>query len=563
VTAATLWLAALVPALLAINLPPSATLLNQAAAWAGWGLVATYGMRGVQLPLLAALAPVRLLVAALALLVLATLASGVDALPMALTVSTAGTLGAAALAALLGVAMASQQRWPGAWFGAWLALGIASSVIGCAQVFAPSWLDGEWIALSSFPGRAVGNLRQPNHLASLLLWALAALVPLIETGALNDNRMRRALAAGAAVVLVFTLMLSGSRTGIVGLAFLTAWGAFDRSLSRTSRTLLVAAPLLYAASWWAVGLLPSEAVGTAVGAAQRIGQVDVTSGRFQVWREAIALANAHPWTGVGVGEFNLAWTLSAFPDRSPQLFDHSHNLIAQLLAELGWSLGLAVLGLLVAALVQAARRAWAPGLAQPVAYRAAFMMVLLMGLHSQLEYPLWYAHFLLPTAFAWGLCLGAGASPVRHSRWPLAAGVALVLGAGLMISEFRRVTAIFTPDPEIPLTERIADGQRSWLFAHHGDYARITALEEVAPPRPSDFARAKHYLLDSRLLIAWADAYARAGDVDRARWLAARLRELKQGAAQPYFAPCTDPAVADKPYQCTAPSKTFDWRDFK
>ena len=58
----------------------------------------------------------------------------------------------------------------------------------------------------------------------------------------------------------------------------------------------------------------------------------------------------------------------------------------------------------------------------------AFMMVLMMALHSQLEYPLWYAYFLLPTALAFGLCLAARratrrraaparAPPARAGRW--------------------------------------------------------------------------------------------------------------------------------------------------
>ncbi len=34
------------------------------------------------------------------------------------------------------------------------------------------------------------------------------------------------------------------------------------------------------------------------------------------------------------------------------------------------------------------------------------MLVLMIGLHSLLEYPLWYAYFLLPTAFAWGYRAG-------------------------------------------------------------------------------------------------------------------------------------------------------------
>ena len=44
--------------------------------------------------------------------------------------------------------------------------------------------------------------------------------------------------------------------------------------------------------------------------------------------------------------------------------------------------------------------------AQRVVLRSAFVLSLLVGVHSLLEYPLWYAYFLLPTVFALGLCLG-------------------------------------------------------------------------------------------------------------------------------------------------------------
>ena len=56
------------------------------------------------------------------------------------------------------------------------------------------------------------------------------------------------------------------------------------------------------------------------------------------------------------------------------------------------------------ALGNAIRDGREPGAACPV-QRAAFVIVLLVAVHSMLEYPLWYAYFLLPTAFAFGLCL--------------------------------------------------------------------------------------------------------------------------------------------------------------
>jgi O-antigen ligase len=565
--AAPLWLAAIAPGLLALNLPPSPTLFNQAAAWVTWGMVATYGVRATALPWRCAVSRAALLAGALTLVAVCALASSaVGALPWALGVSGAASVAAAALLALLGTAMAPTASVPRAWFGAWLVAGLLSSVIALLQVFTPAWVDGVFIAHSANAGRAAGNLRQPNHLASLLLWAVVSLVALVELGPLSRSAARHVAAWAALAVLMLAVMLTGSRTGQVGVIVLTMWGLLDRRLSRSSRAMLLTAPLLFALAWWLVGLWVTVQAGAAVGAAQRVGQEAWTTGRGPVWRDTLALIAANPLTGVGFGEFNLAWTLTPSAARWPQFFDHTHNLPLQVLVELGLPLGGAVLALLTWALWQAWTRVRAVEGAPGAAARAAFVMVFLMGLHSQLEYPLWYAHFLLPTAFAWGLCLGAGAvAPADAApRWPLAVGAALVLSAGVMLWDFQRVTTIFAPPEDgSPLTERIERGQHSWLFAHHADYARLTALEDIAPPTSAEFRRAKHYLLDTRLLIGWAEAYAREGDVQRARWIADRLRELKQPSAEPFFAPCADASVTVKPFQCTPASQTFSWRDFK
>src|SRR3569833_2329770 len=45
--------------------------------------------------------------------------------------------------------------------------------------------------------------------------------------------------------------------------------------------------------------------------------------------------------------------------------------------------------------------------------RAAWVMVVLIAIHSLDEYPLWYAYFLLPAAWAWGFALGSGPAPAR------------------------------------------------------------------------------------------------------------------------------------------------------
>jgi O-antigen ligase len=469
-----------------------------------------------------------------------------------------------------GAALRPDARfWP-AFFGAWLLAGAASVAISLPQVFAPSLADGDWIARSGIPGRAVGNLRQPNHLATLLLWSAVAVVPILEwVRTRGAAQTASVMLAGLFALLLFGVVLSGSRTGLVGAALLAPWGLLDGRLSRASRALLIASPLICAGGWWMLTLLAGlQDAATPLGAAARLGESDLSSGRLSIWRDTLTLISQHPWLGVGFGEFNFAWTLTPFPQRHPQFFDHTHNLPLQLAVELGVPLALLVLGLLSWGLWQAfdrTRRIEGP---DGAAYRACFVMVLLMALHSQLEYPLWYAYFLLPTAFAWGLCLGAGSEPASDAapssgRWIRMAGVAMVIGAALMLWDYRRVVVIFAPgDNAAPLAERIAEGQRSWFFAHHADYALLTTADAPVA-QPGAFDRATHYLLDTRLMIAWAQALAARGDVDRARHLAARLREFRNPGAAPFFEPCEDPQVVDKPFQCQPPERVYDWRDFR
>ena len=186
--------------------------------------------------------------------------------------------------------------------------------------------------------------------------------------------------------------------------------------------------------------------------------------------------------------------------------------------------------------------------------RAAFVIVLMAGVHSMLEYPLWYAYFLLPTAFAFGLALERPAAeaprdPVVGSavtRPFVLAAMALMLGGTLALYDYMRVVVIFAPPAgAASLEDRIAAGRRSILFAHHADYAEATA-DERSDDSMSVFARAPHYLLDSRLMMAWAKALDAHGETDKARYLAARLKEFHNENAAAFFAPC-DPAKATAP----------------
>ncbi len=100
--------------------------------------------------------------------------------------------------------------------------------------------------------------------------------------------------------------------------------------------LLLASPLICLGSWLLLGWLSSLLNTGALGGATRLGESqDYSSGRWSIWRDTLVLIARNPWLGVGFGEFNFAWTLTPFPDRNPQFFDHTHNLPLHLAVELG------------------------------------------------------------------------------------------------------------------------------------------------------------------------------------------------------------------------------------
>ena len=601
-------LAVAFPPLIAYNVSPSATFFNQAAAFVGWGgflLVLGTGLGPQARPRSpGALA----LLGAIALLILAALGASLwQGAPWSLSLSSAGTLLSALLAVAVGACLARADQGERAFKAFCIALviaGIASSVIGLIEVFAPNLPDGDWVAPAAIAGRATGNLRQPNHLSSLLLWSVVAAIWLGEARVIY-----REIAWMLALLFVEVIVLSASRTGLLGMAALLGWGLFDRRLSRGTRILLLCSPLAYLALWEATALWAHHA-HQAFGGEERLSGsgLYVSYSRYKIWWNSLALIAQHPWLGVGFGEFNFAWTLTPFPDRPVAFFDHAHNLMLQFGVELGVPLALLVLGLMGYALWQAWLCAVADGREPGARYtrlfgkveqndavpadqrmpmqRAAFVMVFMVGVHSLLEYPLWYAYFLLPAAFAFGLCLErpdardrqlASADRGELTRPFVLASMALVLGGTLALYDYMRIVLIFAPPEKAEsLEKRIADGRRSVLFAHHADYAAATVAEHPGKVMKA-FKRAPHFLIDARLMMAWAIALDESGETDKARYVAARLKEFHNEQADEFFAPCNPAAgaaalpsaakaasaPAKLPFQCLAPERRYTFEDFR
>jgi O-antigen ligase len=549
--AASVALACLLPTLLAYNQTPAATLYNQLLALSAWGLVLCVAPARVQWNRMALPALLALLGLGLSVAWSAWSQHAVQEL------GALGLLAAAAAVYLLGASAAGAER--GRWGEglAWgcLLAGLAGVAIGCIQVFAPALADGQWIARSGFIGRAVGNVRQPNHLATLLLLAAVALIWLAQ------QRRWPALAAWSAMsLLVGAVVLSASRTGLwFGVPLLFLWGLLDSQMERRWRLLLLATPVLAALAWAGMHWWSASGLGV-FGAEARLDQEGAGSpSRIAILKNAWALLLAEPW-GVGWGGFNRAWSLSPFPDRPIAFFDHTHNLPLQLLVELGWLLGGGVLLLLFLGLGAAVRLAWRARGSEAIARRAPLTMLLIVGLHSLLEYPLWYAYFLLPTALAFGLALAPErAQLAMPRRWPRLLGLLLVLASVFAVHEYRKVVAIYAPAVDAtPLSERVAQGQATLLFGRHADYAAATALGANAAALAAA-QRTGWQLIDARLLIAWAKSLHAVGETEKARHLVARLREFRSREGDAWLAVCAqDPRL----WMCQPPQQRYGWRDF-
>jgi hypothetical protein len=550
------------PSLLAYNVSPSPTFWNQALAVALWGwFVVASSMHGG--PGGRGLAPLQAALAVMAMTVLASWWPG--SLPAGLALSALGLLLASAVLVASG-GQAHSDADPAALFGdfclGWAVAGAVNIVIAAVQVFWPDLPDGDWIAHSGIPGRAVGNLRQPNHLSSLLVWSAIAVVGLFEL-----RRLAWRWAAPLFGAMVFAVVLSASRTGAISMLLLALWGLLDRRLSRRGRALLIAAPLIYGLAWLGMAEWAKLSAQT-FGGAVRLGEADVSGSRYGIWKNTLAMIRQQPWLGTGFGEFNFAWSLTPFPGRPVAFFDHTHNLPLQLAAEIGLPLAGLVLALLLWALWRAARVALRDPGDTGLARRCALMMVLMIGLHSLLEYPLWYSYFLLPTAWAWAFAGGQapaeGVKGTRDAQGLAAGGMLLVVIAVFSVFDYTRVTAIFSAAEDgTPLEQRIARGQHSLLFAHHADYAAATTDIKLADDL-QPFQRAPHYLLDTRLMMAWAKVLERHGHVDEARAIAERLREFHNAGSDEFFAACqaADGAEGADAFQCQAPSREPDWREY-
>ncbi len=569
-------LAIAAPLLIAMPMPPIVTMGNQLLAILGWGVVMLVAPApALQRDTLRAVAPL------LVVFAMAAIGCAVSALTGGLPSPPAnGQLGVLLLAAAVTLhGAAAGAAVPQAFLRPFtitlLVTGVAGALTAVLQFFAPDLLPSEILAPRSHLGRATGNIGQYNHLADYIMWGVIAAAPLARGWRADAPRTRSTLVvragwAAALLLMIFGLVLTGSRTALVALVLTALWGAFDRRLPGPVRLALAVSPVVWGLMLWLAGWWFAVHMHLDGSLADR-GNAGFTAYRADIWRAALQIIRDQPWLGVGWGQFNFAWSLTplSIQARTSGLIDNAHNLPLQLAVELGVPAALVMMGLLLWALGWAVRRvSRLPG-EVGVNAQAMLLIVLVMGAHSMLEYPLWYSYLLLPTVWAFGVAVGVAASaeapvaPAPPLRAWRALGLMMTVLAASACLDYFNIVSLFRPRADsAPLEERIRSAQASPLFSNQGDLVAIMEHRATAEELPL-IQRSSRILVTSRLLFVWSNLLQDQGQTDKARFLAARMREFNLVGARDWFDVCNDPAVTAKPFQCLPPEHPVSWRDFR
>lgn len=274
--------------------------------------------------------------------------------------------------------------------GLWVAA-LVSAAIGLAQWLMVQDRLAMYAVQTDVGERAMGNLGQPNQLATLLLMGMMAL-----TYVYQQKIVGRLGWAMAMVFMTLVLVMTGSRAGMLSVLVLTVfliWKSRCEALGITRVDVLV----------WVLGyvlgnlMLPYLAELLLMGGGRSIESLTHTNDRWVIWQQIVHGIHAAPWVGYGWGQTAAAQMAGALVVPGDQPVTYAHNFVLDLLVWNGLPLGLLFTGAIAYwFFTRMARARGATGV-------YAMAGLLPFAVHSMVEYPFAYAYFLLMAGFLIGM----------------------------------------------------------------------------------------------------------------------------------------------------------------
>ncbi len=399
----------------------------------------------------------------------------------------------------------------------WLIGATVSAWMGLFQYFGQAQIFAGWVHTSGL-GEAFANLRQRNQFATLtsigllaLLWYAAQQTTVPVRKMLADRRT--VLLMGVGAMLALGNAVSGSRTGlfqwvlVFGLALMWKTQGQWRVLGVAAFALsaYVVASLLLP---WALETITGV---TSSGLLGRFQEVTDCSSRRVLWSNVLHLIAQKPWLGWGWGELDYAHFITLYPgERFCDILDNAHNLPLHLAVELGVPVALGLCGLLLWWVV-----CNAPWAEKNATRQMAWAVLAVIGLHSLLEYPLWYGPFQLAVALcvfllwqtrshrenssiAVTVALVKSAAP-QTARALVFNGLAIVLLLVLAAAawDYWRVSQLYLQpaDRAADYREQTQDKVKdSWFFQDQIQFAELTTMPLTKNNAAAHYAQALRLL---------------------------------------------------------------------
>lgn len=256
-----------------------------------------------------------------------------------------------------------------------------------------------------------GNVGQTNQFSNFIALGIASTLYLSLNGRIG----------AIAAIIVTTLLLvglaqAGQRMAILYVLTISLGGWLLISLTDAKRSLEIKPAMLL---WLIPGFIAAQLIvplmtflQPAPMPVERLASsIGNESTRLMLVEQGWKLFLEHPWIGAGWGEF--AWYNFNLTEDYPSLkglWSHTHNLFIQLLAETG----LIGFGVLMIGAAYWFRSLLASSLT--IEHWWVVMLLSVIGIHSMLEYPLWYVNFLAFTS----LLLGLGSEKAISFKFRLA-----------------------------------------------------------------------------------------------------------------------------------------------
>lgn len=255
--------------------------------------------------------------------------------------------------------------------------------------------------------QSYGMLAQTNQFSDFISLSIVSFMYLYAKKQIRFKTLATGLLAGLTL-----LSFSGSRSSVLYLVIIALLNFLlymrlrnqSKETSITKQLLqisLILLPLFFLLQILLTIFLPQAFIQTPVTRAMETMGTPSASLRWQFWHTSWTMFSQSPWLGIGVGQMRWqTYLMTDNPVVNPAgiFFEHAHNLFLHLLAEMGVFAGVMVfLGLSTWIYTFFKRNS--------LTWESWWLLGLLaiIGAHSMLEYPLWYAPFLGICAFLLGV----------------------------------------------------------------------------------------------------------------------------------------------------------------